>query len=526
MSTKILSHLDKHYQSMRSFDMRAAFKDSSRPDQFSLRVCGLSLDYSKNLITEKTLQLLCQLAQEKKAIAQLKQQMGGEKINHTERQAALHTAMRALVSRSPTTDRITQEAQTERERIYSLRRQIVDKSCRGFSGKPIRSIVNLGIGGSYLGPLTVCTALFPQADAPRCDFLASPSPDAMKTMLQQHHLETTLFVISSKSFTTQETLHNARALLDTYSEHTTREKALQHFYAVTAAPERAQAFGLEQARIFTMPESVGGRFSLWSAIGLPIIMHLGKTAFEQLLAGAFDMDSHSTDKTGTENMPLILALLSYWYIRYWGSQTHCVNVYEHSLRRLPEFLQQLSMESCGKQSGTDNQEVSHSGEILWGGEGTCIQHSYMQLCHQGYHLIPMDIIFGARPQKSDTRTNAEKKAHQILQANALAQAQALLVGRKEQQAHLIMPGNRPSNCLIYEELSPYSLGALLSLYEHKTALFAYLVGINPFDQWGVELGKRLSANVEENLASQESSDTDPSTASLIQWIHHLNKDES
>lgn len=537
MSIQLLTRLHKHYQTMRPFDMRHAIKESSRNAQFSLRACGLLLDYSKNLITRETVQLLCQLAKERHAVARLERQMQGEKVNHTEKRAALHTAMRDLTSRSPMAAEIARAAKMMRARIYRLRKELISQTRRGFSAKPIRSIVNLGIGGSYLGPLTVCTALPPAPHAPHCDFLASSSPDAIAAILQRHKLETTLFIISSKSFTSEETMHNAHFFLDLYLKSIKKEQALQHFYAVTAAPEKAQAFGLDAAHIFTLPESIGGRFSLWSAIGLPIIMQIGEIAFEQFLAGAFDMDTHSIRKTGDQNMPLVLALLSYWYIRYWKSPTSCINVYEHGLRRLPEFLQQLSMESCGKRIGDDNQPADCSGEILWGGEGTGIQHSYMQLCHQGPHLIPMDIIFGARPQHSITRTAAEKKAHQALQANALAQSQALSEGRNEreaarlvqekglsaeQAAHLVMPGNRPSNCLIYEELSPYSLGALLSLYEHKTVLFAYLAGINPFDQWGVELGKQLSARIQERLAEKESNQSDGVMASLIKRIRELN----
>ena len=536
MSTKIWGRLHKHHQTMQSFDMRQAVKEPLRYHQFSLRACGLLLDYSKNLINEETINLLCQFAEAKGVQKKLKQQILSEKVNYTEKRAVMHTAMRDLINGRPKTAKITQENRVTRERIYKLRADILNKKITGFTGKPIRSVVNLGIGGSYLGPLAVCTALPAAAPAPQCDFLASSSPDAVQAIARKHELETTLFIISSKSFSTQETLDNANYFYNLYKQSVPREKALKHFYAVTAAQDKALAWGVKPEHLFSLPLSVGGRFSLWSAIGLPIIMQLGKTSFEQLLAGAFDMDNHGMREVGRRNMPLVLALLNYWYSIFWHSETFCINVYEHGLRRLPAFLQQLSMESCGKRINMNNEELTVSGEILWGGEGTLIQHSYMQLCHQGTHLIPMDIIFAARPRQSFKKDKVAQKAHLRLQAHALAQSQALLRGRDRKEAarfaqhkglpkkfipHLMMPGNRPSNCLLYEELTPYSLGALLSLYEHKTCLFAYLLEINPFDQWGVELGKELSTPLEEQLDGKEMDMPDASTAALIREIRRL-----
>ena len=352
-------------------------------------------------------------------------------------------------------------------------------------------------------------------------------------MQRRHALETTIFIISSKSFSTQETLTNARKLLMLYERETTKENALKHFYAATAEEGRARSYGLPAEHILPMARSIGGRFSLWSSIAFPIIMHIGESAFEHLLKGAYDMDEHSLNNEGRENMPLVAALLAYWYRGYWKAETQCVNVYEHGLRRLPQFLQQLLMESNGKQT-----RPGRPGEaILWGGEGTGIQHSYMQLCHQGRHLIPMDIICTARPQMQDP---AAQQAHRILLAHALAQAQALLDGKSEEEAraqalerglgpkearHFRMPGNRPSSCLLCEELTPYSLGALLSLYEHRTALFGYLAGINSFDQWGVELGKQLGEQINQYLESgEEPIDLDASTRMLIKRIRRLSHD--
>ena len=534
--TSLSSQLNEHWRQMASFDMRIAFAaEPNRASQFSLTACGLLLDYSKNLISEETIRLLLQLAKEQKLIERLSSQFDGARVNQSEDRPALHTALRAQQERSPVANKIMEQARANRKRIYDLRQNLVEGALTGFGNQPIDTLVNIGIGGSHLGPLTLCSSLPAAPDAPECSFLSSLSPDALTSIRQRHNLATTIFIISSKSFTTQETLMNANQLLAEYERQVPRARAVKHFYAVTAEPARAKDFGIPDDQIFSFDKSVGGRFSLWSSIALPIIMHIGREAFERLLKGAYDMDEHSL--TSKPSMPLLLALLAYWYANYWRTQTHCINAYEHSLRRLPEYLQQLFMESNGKKDGAN--------EILWGGVGTEIQHSYMQLCHQGKHLIPMDIICGARPPQAKTRSPTEQEAHRILIANALAQAQALLQGRDEDEAQaelrkknssgtratdLMMPGNRPSNFLLYDELNPYSLGALLSLYEHRTALLGYLTQSNPFDQWGVELGKKLSQRIHAEMAASQTSQTnqtnqtsqtsqfDSSTNRLIEWI--------
>jgi len=526
--TSLSSQLNEHRRQMATFDMRTAFAaEPNRASQFTLNACGLLLDYSKNLINEETIRLLLQLAKERKLIERLSSQFDGAKVNQSEDRPALHTALRAQQSRSPTANLVMEQAKANRKRIYDLRQRLVRKELSGFTNQPIDTVVNIGIGGSHLGPLTLCDSLPAAPDAPECSFLSSLSPDALSTIRQRHNLATTIFVISSKSFTTQETLMNANQLLAEYEKQAPRTKAIEHFYAVTAEPSKARDFGIPDDQIFSFDQSIGGRFSLWSSIALPIIMHIGRESFEQLLKGAYDMDKHSL--TSKPSMPLLLALLAYWYANYWQTQTHCINVYEHSLRRLPEYLQQLFMESNGKKDGIN--------EILWGGVGTEIQHSYMQLCHQGKHLIPMDIICGARPTQAKTRSPTEQEAHRILIANALAQAQALLQGRNEDEAQaeirkkspssaqtkdLIMPGNRPSNFLLYDELDPYSLGALLSLYEHRTALLGYLAQSNPFDQWGVELGKNLSQRIHAKMTTSQTGQFDSSTNRLIEQICQRN----
>ena len=517
--------------------MRQEFVNNPRRfADFSASACGVLLDYSKNLITRETMRLLIARAKNLKVTQQLRRQARGEDVNYTEKRAVTHTLLRAEpqdpeVGASDTVSALCREAEETRLKIYALREELTRKRLRGFSDKILTNLVNIGIGGSDLGPYMVCNALPAAADAPKVHFLASP--DGLGEILAQTDPETTLFVVSSKSFGTGETLANVRTLKSIYAGLGAGEKFSRHLCAVTSAQDKATAMGVPRERIFRIPVSVGGRFSLWSAIGLPIIMHLGRDEFEELLKGGRDMDRHALDTKEENNLPLIMALLSYWYGVHLRADTHCVNVYEHSLRLFPQFLQQLVMESCGKTADASGERVTVGGHILWGGEGPNVQHSYMQLCHQGHLLIPTDILFGGKPMHPEEPDAAER--HAILVTNALAQAQALLLGRDKEElaeearkagieeqliSHLAIPGNRPSNCLIYERLNARSLGSLISLYEHKTTFFGYLTGINPFDQWGVELGKQLGSS----LASVFNGETavpenwDSSTVGLLNFL--------
>lgn len=539
-----LQQLEQHYNKMHNFDMRDVFAENKlegeRVIDFTVEACGLYIDYSKNLITKDSIKLLLKLAKEKKIKQLFKSQLRGNKINKTEGLAALHTAMRSLAKDSP--DKIAnkeaEDARKIRQSMYKMNQKIINGKLLGVSGKPISRVVNLGIGGSYLGARMVCNALPSQTNAPKVEFVASLSLE----LINNTDLETTLFIISSKSFSTEETFANVSYILDIYKGDK-REFLAKNFCAITAMPDKAKDFGIKQESIFTMPLSVGGRYSLWSAIGMPIIFHCGEAAFEELLRGGRDMDSYCLSAEDKDNPALILALLSYWYVNYWQSSTICINVYEHSLAKLPEFLQQLVMESCGKSSklfyevntlSEDNRAQAKS-EILWGGIGTAVQHSYMQLCHQGDKLIPTDFIFGTRPPATNTKSSYELDMHKTLIAHALAQTQALLMGRTEKEArdmvtnkglatehvkHLVMPGNRPSNCIVYKSLTAYVLGNLIALYEHKTVMFGYLSDINPFDQWGVELGKQLSKQIKAQLVgdAEQPKGQDASTSALIKYI--------
>ena len=518
---------------MEQFDMRQEFvRDPQRFNRFSGSACGLFLDYSKNLIRTDTMQALFAFADACTVHKQFARQVRGEVVNTTEERPATHTALRAtqedLKHATDEARTVWRQEQETRARMFELRQQLTTGQLRGFSGKPLNTVVNVGIGGSHLGPYLVCNALPAAVDAPNVLFLASPSECG--SLLKRIDPATTLFIFSSKSFSTEETLANARAIRALYQESGARDRWMSHLAAITANRTKAVAFGVPVERIFDMASSVGGRFSLWSAIGLPIIMHLGQKKFEDLQRGGRAMDQHSLHNA--QNLPLILALLSYWYGMYWGASTHCVNVYEPTLGLLPVFLQQLMMESCGKTTNSEGERLDLGGPILWGGEGPNVQHSYMQLCHQGHQLIPLDIILGRQPMHADEPGALEH--HHILAANALAQAQALLIGRdaKAQNKaankvglaaplanHLAMPGNRPSNCLIYERLDAFTLGALISLYEHRTVFFGYLLDINPFDQWGVELGKQLSDKLKPVLTKETIPEHwDSSTAGLVAYI--------
>ncbi|MBE8182043.1 MAG: glucose-6-phosphate isomerase [Candidatus Portiera sp.] len=541
--TDLNTKLTQQASVMQSFDMREAFaQDDSRTSKFVLQTSDIYLDYSKNLINEETLSLLLKFAQEKGVLNKFKQQLAGEMVNPTENQAATHTAMRRTAI--PTADgeamTLAKEAEQARARMYKLRQDIVKGKITGIGGKPFKRVINLGIGGSHLGGAMLVAALPAADNSFQVEFVSSLSPTALK-FDSKEDAETSLIILSSKSFGTEETFANAQRVFDYYEScgGSPSDLMLHNFYAITASPDKAEKYGLSKDRVFTMPQSVGGRYSIWSAIGLPIIFHCGMDAYEQLIKGANGMDEHCADTSPDNNMPLILALLSYWYVNYLGTSSICINVYEHNLAEFPAFLQQLIMESSGKSATLAGGQGAKS-EIVWGGEGTGIQHSYMQLCHQGNQLIPTDFIVGANPPrwlKSNSKYGSKQmQMHKVQVAHALAQSQALLIGRSKEEAakearnkglaneyisHLEMPGNRPSNTLVYGSLSAEVLGALIALYEHKTALFCYLSDINPFDQWGVELGKQLSAGIKKGLTSPQDATAgsyDQSTAKLINYI--------
>ena len=527
--------LQQHRAEMAGFSMRQAFAaDERRFQRFSLDSCGLLLDYSKNLIDERGLELLMQLAEQAGLHQSIAALYSGEQVNASEGRAALHTALRSPIGRRLPVDGkdIIPEVHRVLNQVTELVSRIHSGLWRGYSEKPIKEVVNIGIGGSFLGPQLVSEALRPFTQrGVRCHYLANIDGSEFRELTARLDPETTLFIVSSKSFGTLETLKNTLAARDWYLAMGGPEEELhRHFIAVTSNRKAAIEFGIGEENIFPMWDWVGGRYSLWSAIGLPIALAIGVSNFKELLAGAYAMDQHFTQAPLAENMPVLMALLGIWYTNFWGAQSHAILPYDHYLRNFTKHLQQLDMESNGKSVRQDGSELNiATGPIIWGGVGCNGQHAYHQLLHQGRLLVPADFIVPVNSY------NPLSDHHQWLFANCLSQAQALMQGKTREEAeaelrakgmneaevqrlapHKVIPGNRPSNILVMNRIAPFELGALVALYEHKVFVQSAIWGINAFDQWGVELGKEMGKEVYQRLTGQvDSSASDASTQGLI-----------
>ena len=530
--------LNQHRQAMQDFSMRDAFNaNPQRFSQFTLSSCGLFLDYSKNLITSETRDLLVGLAKEVDLKAAIDALYAGEPVNSSEGRPALHTALRRPVGDKLSVNgvNIMPDVHKVLNQITDLVGRIHDGLWRGYSEKPITDVVNIGIGGSFLGPELVSEALLSYAHkGVRCHYLANIDGSEFHELTMKLRAETTLFIVSSKSFNTLETLKNAQAARAWYLAQGGSEAELhRHFIAVSSNNAAAVAFGIREENIFPMWDWVGGRYSLWSAIGLPIALAIGMSNFKELLSGAYTMDQHFLTAPFEQNMPVLLALLGVWYGNFWGAQSHAILPYDHYLRNITKHLQQLDMESNGKSVRQDGTAVStDTGPVIWGGVGCNGQHAYHQLLHQGTQLIPADFIVPI------VSFNPVADHHQWLYANCLSQSQALMLGKTlaEAQAelrdkgmseaevqrlapHKVIPGNRPSNTLVVERISPRRLGALVAMYEHKVFVQSVIWGINAFDQWGVELGKELGKGVYNRLVgSEEAPADDASTQGLINYF--------
>jgi glucose-6-phosphate isomerase len=530
--------LAAHREGFAEFSMRDAFAEQpQRFDEFSLNDCGLFLDYSKNLINTQTRELLVNLAREanlEQAVAAL---FEGALVNASERRPALHTALRRPIGDKVLVDGVDVMPEVHRvlHQMSELVGRVHDGLWRGYSEKPITDVVNIGIGGSFLGPQLVSEALLPFAQrGVRCHYLANIDGSSFHELAAKLRAETTLFIISSKTFSTLETLKNAQAARGWYLAQGGSEGELhRHFIAVSSNIQAAMAFGIREENILPMWDWVGGRYSLWSAIGLPIAMSIGISNFKELLSGAYRMDQHFQSAPYERNMPVLLALLGIWYGNFWGAQSHAILPYDHYLRNITKHLQQLDMESNGKRVRQDGSPVHWAtGPVIWGGVGCNGQHAYHQLLHQGTQLIPADFIV---PVSS---YNPVADHQQWLFANCLSQSQALMLGKTREEAeaelrgqglaedevqrlapHKVIPGNRPSNTLVMERVSPRRLGALVALYEHKVFVQSVIWGTNAFDQWGVELGKELGKNVYSRLVgSAQSMAEDASTQGLIDFF--------
>ncbi|WP_286978455.1 glucose-6-phosphate isomerase [Pseudomonas sp.] len=530
--------LTRHREAMQSFSMRDAFSsDSQRFDTFSLSSCGLFLDYSKNLMTAETRDLLMQLARECGLQEAIEAMYAGEHLNASENRPALHTALRRPIGDKVLVDGedVMPEVQQVLNKMTALVGSVHDGLWRGYTEKPITDVVNIGIGGSFLGPQLVSEALLPFAQrGVRCHYLANIDGSSFHELSAKLRAETTLFIVSSKSFSTLETLKNAQAARRWYlAQGGTEAELYRHFIAVSSNKPAAMAFGIREENIFPMWDWVGGRYSLWSAIGLPIAMTIGMSNFKELLSGAYSMDKHFQTALFEENMPVLMAMLGIWYGNFWDAQSQAILPYDHYLRNITKHLQQLDMESNGKRVMQNGQPVNcDTGPVIWGGVGCNGQHAYHQLLHQGTQMIPADFIVPV------VSYNPVEDHHQWLYANCLSQSQALMLGKCRNEAeaelrkqglsedqvqylapHKVIPGNRPSNTLVLERISPRRLGALVALYEHKVFTQSVIWGINAFDQWGVELGKELGKGVYSRLTGAEASTAeDQSTQGLIEFF--------
>ncbi len=506
--------LQAHYDNADHLEMRQMFRDE--PDRFScfsLEAAGIFLDYSKNRINHDTLELLFDLARQIQLDAWIDKMFEGEKINLTENRAVLHTALRRQSDLPLLVDGadIMPAILAVREKMGRFVEAIHSTSWRGCTGKAITNIVNIGIGGSDLGPRMVVEALAEQAvDSIRSHFVANIDGIDLARTLKGLDPESTLFVIASKTFTTQETMTNARSARQWLLEKVGKPADIaRHFVAVSTNQTEVETFGIDPVSMFEFWDWVGGRYSLWSAIGLSIALSLGMDKFECLLKGAHAMDEHFRDAPFEQNLPIILALIGIWNRNFLGAESYAVLPYDHRLHRFPAYLQQCDMESNGKTVARDGQKLAlKTGPVLWGEAGANGQHAFYQLIHQGSDLVPVDFI-----AVLDDESGFDLH-HKILIANCFAQAEALMKGKSTEDAlaelnqsnpdsgaaqwlanHKTIVGNKPSNMLLIDKLTPHNLGALIALYEHKIFTQGILWGINSFDQWGVELGKQLASGL-------------------------------
>jgi glucose-6-phosphate isomerase len=508
--------------------IRDLFADNPRRfEEFSLEAPELLLDYSKHLITQEVLELLLQLAEEAGVTQAIEAMFTGEIINNTEHRQVLHVALRSP-NRQTAEELLVHETL---DRIEAFTEKLQSGVWTGFSGKAITDVINIGIGGSDLGPAMVYEALHPfPAEQLRCHFVSNVDPAHLQQTLARLNPETSLFIIASKTFTTLETLQNAEAARRWILSATDETQLAKHFVAVSSNVSKASDFGINPDNIFPMWDWVGGRYSLWSAIGLPIALGTSMTSFRNLLAGAHAMDEHFRTAEPAQNMPLLMALLNIWYLNFWGAESQVILPYAQNLHLFPAYLQQLDMESLGKSVHKDGSvhELA-TGGLLWGSAGTNGQHSFHQLLHQGTHLVPADFIACLQSYTNE----AEQQQH--LLANCFAQSQALMDGKSLNEAreelaaqglspedverlapHKVIPGNRPSSTILMQRLSPQVLGSLVAAYEHRVYAQSVILDINAFDQWGVELGKVLSRDLFSALnETSECKRFDASTNALV-----------
>ena len=524
--------LEAHFAQVKGLKMQDLFAaDANRAAQFHIEWQDFLLDFSKNRITAETMQLLQELATEVQLKDAIEKYFAGDLINQTEQRAVLHTALRANSGQEILVDGqdVMTEIQAVKQKIKGFCEGVIAGERKGFTGKAFTDVVNIGIGGSDLGPAMLDDALAFYKNHLKLHFVSNVDGDHVQEVIKKLNPETTLFVIVSKTFTTQETLSNAQTIRAWFLKAATQADVAKHFVAVSTNLQKVQEFGIAPENIFPMWDWVGGRFSLWSAVGLSISLAVGPNNFEQLLKGAQQMDAHFKNTPFEQNMPVIMALLSVWYNNFYGAETEALIPYTQYLQKLAPYLQQGIMESNGKSIGRDGKPVGYqTGTIIWGEPGTNSQHAFFQLIHQGTKLIPTDFIGFKQSLHQD------QDHHDKLMSNFFAQTEALLMGKTEAQvqqefdkqgvnqefAEFLLPfkvfsGNKPTNTLLIEKLTPASLGALIALYEHKLFVQGIIWNVFSYDQWGVELGKQLATTILNEIESKQVAAHDASTSFLL-----------
>ncbi len=531
-NTNAWQNLQKHFSAMETNSIKEMFqKDGTRAEKFHIQWNDFLVDFSKNNITQETLDLLLKLTEEVHLKEAITQYFNGNIINQTENRAVLHTALRAPESATFLVDGINvmPEIYEVKQNIEKFTNEITSGLRTGYTGKPFTDIVNIGIGGSDLGPAMVVEALQYYKNHLNVHFVSNVDGDHVNEIIKKINPETTLFVIVSKTFTTQETLTNSETIRTWFLQSAKQEDVAKHFVAVSTNIQKVTEFGIDANNIFPMWDWVGGRFSLWSAVGLSISLAVGFDNFDKLLKGANQMDEHFKNESFDKNIPVILALLSVWYNNFFGAESEAIIPYTQYLQKLAPYLQQGIMESNGKSIGRDGKPVNYqTGTIIWGEPGTNSQHAFFQLIHQGTKLIPTDFIGFVTPLYGN------EDHHDKLMSNFFAQTEALLNGKTAEQVQAefdkqgmekskadylkpfkVFTGNKPTNTFLIQKLTPENLGSLVAMYEHKIFVQGIIWNIFSYDQWGVELGKQLAKSILEEINSKKVSQHDSSTTLLL-----------
>ncbi len=537
-TTQSWKKLTAHFEEIKDISLQKHFAENpNRFEEFSIVWEDFLVDYSKNRLTKETLNLLEELANEIGLKEAMEAYFQGQAINQTEKRAVLHTALRVPEETQIYLDGldVVPEIHAINAKIKTFCEQVISGEHKGFSGKSITHVVNIGIGGSDLGPAMVTEALAFYKNHLNVQFVSNVEGDHVREVIKTLDPETTLFVIVSKTFTTQETLSNASTIRKWFLMHAPEEAIAKHFVAVSTNEEKIAAFGIHPDNVFPMKDWVGGRFSLWSAVGLSIALAVGPDHFNALLRGAHKMDEHFKNTPFQENIPVVLSLLSIWYNNFWNAESEAIIPYTQYLRNLPAYLQQGIMESNGKGVDRNGEKVNYqTGTIIWGGSGTNAQHAFFQHIHQGTKLIPADFI-GFK-----TSLYGEQDHQNKLMANFIAQTEALMRGKTLEEAtdelkakgitaeeikrlapFKVFEGNKPTNTLLIDQLSPESIGKLIAMYEQKIFVQGVLWNIFSYDQWGVELGKQLANTVLEDISGDTIAPHDQSTTALLKHLKEL-----